>query len=128
MFKRTTKILIVMLLTISMTMPIANVKAYEENYERNVMPARDYDNFDDNFNRLEKSNLGKIARELENLDYSDDRPELSDDDYDLIDDIREIRNYWCHQCYLDFVYINNNIYLFKAFKIRISVPIICLKS
>ena len=65
-------------------------------------------NFDDNFNRLEKSNLGKIARELENLDYSDDRPELSDDDYDLIDDIREIRNYWCHQCYLDFVYINNN--------------------
>lgn len=65
-------------------------------------------NFDDNFNRLEKSNLGKIARELENLDYSDDCPELSDDDYDLIDDIREIRNYWCHQCYLDFVYINNN--------------------
>lgn len=50
MFKRTIKTLIVMLLTISMTMPIANVKAYEENYERNVMPARDYDKFDDNFN------------------------------------------------------------------------------
>lgn len=63
--------------------------------------------FDDNFRRLEKSNLGKIARELEDLDYSDDFPELSEDDYDLIDEIREIRNYWCHQCYIDFMYINN---------------------
>lgn len=64
--------------------------------------------FNENFRRLEKSNLGKIASELENLDYSDNCPELSEDDYDLIDDIREIRNYWCHQCYLDFVYIYND--------------------
>ena len=57
MFKRTIKTLIVMLLTISMTMPIANVKAYEENYERNVMPARDYDKFDDNFNVNQSNSL-----------------------------------------------------------------------
>lgn len=49
-----------------------------------------------------------IVKELEDLDHSDDCPELSDYDYDLIDDIRKIRNYWCHQCYLDFVYIKNN--------------------
>ena len=86
---------------------IQQVQCIEFNLRR-TYAAMHEGNFDDNFNRLEKSNLGKIARELENLDYSDDRPELSDDDYDLIDDIREIRNYWCHQCYLDFVYINNN--------------------
>ena len=86
---------------------IQQVQCIEFNLRR-TYAAMHEGNFDDNFNRLEKSNLGKIARELENLDYSDDRPELSDDDYDLIDDIREIRNYWCHQCYLDFVYKNNN--------------------
>ena len=74
MFKRTIKTLIVMLLTISMTMPIANVKAYEENYERNVMPARDYDKFDDNFKLtgrydmfeiIEDEELGYVARQIE---------------------------------------------------------------
>ena len=65
-------------------------------------------NFQSNFQSLSKANLGKIARELEDLDYSDDCPELSEDDYDTIDEIRNIRNYWCHQCYLDFVYIQDN--------------------
>lgn len=65
-------------------------------------------NFNVNLQSLNKANLGKIARELENLDYSDDYPELSEDDYDTIDEIRNIRNYWCHQCYLDFVYIQDN--------------------
>ena len=62
MFKRTIKTLIVMLLTISMTMPIANVKAYEENYERNVMPARDYDKFDDNFNVNQSNSLVRSSQ------------------------------------------------------------------
>jgi uncharacterized protein YjdB len=61
-FKRTIKTLIVMLLTISMTMPIANVKAYEENYERNVMPARDYDKFDDNFNVNQSNSLVRSSQ------------------------------------------------------------------
>lgn len=65
-------------------------------------------NFQSNLQSLSKANLGKIARELKDLDYSDDCPELSEDDYDTIDEIRNIRNYWCHQCYLDFVYIQDN--------------------
>lgn len=64
--------------------------------------------FRDNLDSMSRANLGKIARELEELDYSDDCPELSEDDYELIDEIREIRNYWCHQCYLDYVYISND--------------------
>ncbi len=72
--------------------------------------------FKSNFNTLEKANLGKIARELENLDYSDDCPELSESDYRIIDDIREIRNYWCHQCYLDYIYISNDSQRERAFQ------------
>lgn len=85
---------------------IQQVQSIEFNLRR-TYAAMCEGNFEDNFRRLEKSNLGKIARELEDLDYSDDCPELSEDDYDLIDEIREIRNYWCHQCYIDFMYINN---------------------
>ena len=64
--------------------------------------------FEKNFGTLSKANLGKIARELRELDHSDNFPELSDEDYKVIDEIRIIRNYWCHQCYLDFVYIQDN--------------------
>ena len=53
-------------------------------------------------------NLGKIATALEELDNSDDMPEFSDEEYNTIDEIREIRNYWCHQYYLDFIYIENH--------------------
>ena len=59
-------------------------------------------NFNNNLRSVEKMNLGKIARELEELDNSDDMPEFSEEEYNTIDEIREIRNYWCHQCYLDF--------------------------
>ena len=30
-------------------------------------------------------------------------------EYEQLDRIREIRNYWAHQCYLDYVYISNNL-------------------
>ena len=73
-------------------------------------------NFKSNLKSVEKMNLGKIARELENLDYSDDMPEFTEKEYETIDEIREIRNYWCHQCYLDFVYIENNYEREKAFQ------------
>ena len=40
------------------------------------------------------------------LDHSDGNPWLSETEYDQLDRIRELRNYWCHQCYLDYIYIN----------------------
>ncbi len=52
--------------------------------------------------------MGKIATALEELDNSDDMPEFSDEEYNTIDEIREIRNYWCHQYYLAFIYIENH--------------------
>ena len=79
-----------------------------ENNLRVIYAAMCKGNFKSNIQSLNKANLGKIARELEKLDYSDDFPELSQDDYEVINEIRIIRNYWCHQCYLDFVYIQDN--------------------
>lgn len=65
-------------------------------------------NFDSNLDTLEKVNLGTIIRKLKELDYSDDHPDLSKQDYLLLEQIREIRNYWCHQCFLDYVYIQDD--------------------
>ncbi len=73
-------------------------------------------NFKSNLKSVEKMNLGKIARELEGLDNSDDMPEFTEEEYNTIDKIREIRNYWCHQCYLDFMYIQNDYERETAFQ------------
>ena len=35
-------------------------------------------------------------------------PDLKDSDYKPLDEIREIRNYRCHQCYIDYVYISDD--------------------
>ena len=87
-----------------------------ENNLKIIYSAMRKGNFSNNFKRVQKMNLGKIARELEELDYSDDMPEFSNEDYNTIDEIREIRNYWCHQCYLDFIYIANNCERERAFQ------------
>ena len=63
---------------------------------------------ENNMKRVETMNLGAIIYELQELDNSDGNPDLSDDDYDLLHEIREFRNYWCHQCYIDYVYIQND--------------------
>lgn len=76
-----------------------------ENDLRIIYAAMKSGDFDDNFDDLEKANLGRIIKELKRLDRSDGHPDLAEDDYELIDQIREIRNYWCHQCYLDFIYV-----------------------
>lgn len=64
--------------------------------------------FDDNLDLLDNANLGKTIKKLKQIDYSDGNPDLSESDYKLLDEIREIRNYWCHQCFLDYVYIQDD--------------------
>ena len=63
--------------------------------------------FCDNFESIEKSNLGKIIAELKKIGNESDDLNLTEEDYRLLDEIREIRNYWCHQCYLDYIYIQD---------------------
>ena len=61
--------------------------------------------FDKNLDALEKVNLGSMIKKVKELDYSDGHPDLTKRDYMLLEKIREIRNYWCHQCFIDYVYI-----------------------
>ena len=87
-----------------------------ENNLKIIYAAMHKGNFRSNLKSVEKMNLGKIARELEELDNSDNLPDFSEEEYTTIDEIREIRNYWCHQCYLDFVYIENDYEREQAFQ------------
>ena len=68
-------------------------------------------NFDDNlelaFDNRKISGLGTIIKMLEKLDFSDNKPYLSKQDYKLLKDLAEDRNYFCHQCARDFMYEKN---------------------
>lgn len=86
---------------------IQQVQCTEFNLKR-IYSAMKNGDFNDNFDDLKNSNLGVIARKLKDLDYSDNFPEFTKEEYKTIDDIRKIRNYWCHQCYLDYIYIQND--------------------
>lgn len=67
-------------------------------------------NFDVNLQEIEDSPLGPVLKKLENLDNSDGNPHLSTGDYDLLDQIRDIRNHWAHKAYTKFVYSKNSLY------------------
>ena len=63
--------------------------------------------FCDNFESIERLNLGRIIVDLKKISSEAEYLNLTEEDYRLLDEIREIRNYWCHQCYIDYVYIQN---------------------
>lgn len=69
-------------------------------------------NFDDNlelaFDNRKISGLGTIIKMLEKLDFSDNKPYLLKQDYKLLKDLAEDRNYFCHQCARDFMYEKNH--------------------
>lgn len=73
------------------------------------------DKFSESMDMLETSNLGRTLIELKKLDYSDGVLDLPAEGYELLNNIREIRNYWCHQCYLDYIYINDEVKKEKTF-------------
>ena len=53
---------------------------------------------------IEKWTLGKTLNELQELDNSDGHPYFSYGDYELLNSIKDIRNYYAHECYTKFVY------------------------
>ena len=60
--------------------------------------------FDENYEIVAEQPLGPVLKKLESLDNSDGNPYLSGQDYELLDDIRDIRNHWVHKAYTMFVY------------------------
>lgn len=72
--------------------------------------------FYDNYSYVENFPLGKLLKNLHELDQELGYSKLKEKDYDLLNHIREIRNYWCHQCYIDFHYIEDSQEHGKAFQ------------
>ena len=72
--------------------------------------------FYDNYSGVENFPLGKLLKSLHEMDQELGYSKIKEKDYELLNQIREIRNYWCHQCYIDFHYIEDPQGHDKAFQ------------
>lgn len=72
--------------------------------------------FYDNYSDVENAPLGKLLKSLHEMDQELGYSKIKEKDYELLNNIREIRNYWCHQCYIDFHYIEEPQAHEKAFQ------------
>ena len=64
-------------------------------------------NVGENHSKLEKKTLGQVVSMLKKLDKSSGEQFISDDDYNFLKQMTEKRNYWCHVCYRDCMYVEN---------------------
>lgn len=76
--------------------------------------------FYDNYSNVENFPLGKLLKSLREMDQELGYSKIKENDYELLNQIREIRNYWCHQCYIDFHYIEDPEVHEKAFQETVS--------
>ncbi len=66
---------------------------------------------------LDTLTFGQIVKKLKQLDNSDGKPELSVSGYNFLEQMAQKRNFWCHECYREFVYIGNWEYLSEFAKV-----------
>lgn len=64
----------------------------------------------DNLEKVEKWTLGKCVAELKKLDFSDNKPYISANDYNFLKQMKDKRNHWCHQAYQNFMYNEQFLY------------------
>lgn len=64
----------------------------------------------DNFEMLkaQRWTFGETLVELKKLDYSDNNPYLALDDYEYLRKLTGKRNHWCHEAYINFVYLGDD--------------------
>lgn len=67
-------------------------------------------NISNHLNDIDNKTLGAMIRMLEQLDYSDNKPYISRGDYEFLKKICDKRNYWAHQAFADFIYLENAFY------------------
>lgn len=60
--------------------------------------------FNQNVRLVNNIALGPVLIELEQLDNSDKNPVLSAEDYKLLKQIKDVRNWLVHKAYMDFMY------------------------
>lgn len=71
--------------------------------------------FNDNYSLVSNAPMGKMLKEFKELDKELGYSKIKEKDYELLDKIREMRNYWCHRCYIDFHYIEDEKEHYEAF-------------
>lgn len=71
--------------------------------------------FDDNYSFVSNAPMGRMLKEFKELDKELGYSKIKEKDYELLDKIREMRNYWCHRCYIDFHYIEDEKEHYEAF-------------
>ncbi|MBO4623363.1 MAG: hypothetical protein J5691_05680 [Bacilli bacterium] len=62
---------------------------------------------DENIDDIETITLGQMINRLRDLDYSDDKPYISKEDYNFLSQICKNRNHWAHMVFIKFMYIPN---------------------
>lgn len=60
--------------------------------------------FDENYDTILDAGLGKIINALKQVDTD---YLISDDDYNFLSQIKNNRNYWAHNNFLDFIYFKD---------------------
>ena len=65
-----------------------------------------------------KWNFGNILNKLKVLDNKTGNENLiSNDDYNFLKQMKDKRNFWCHKCFIEFIYSKNWMYSNKYLKI-----------
>ena len=62
-------------------------------------------NLDSNIKIVENKSLGTVLALLKTLDNSDQKPYFHQEDYSLLYEIKDIRNWLVHKSYMEFVYL-----------------------
>lgn len=63
--------------------------------------------FDKNYAAVRRDSLGQVLIALRELDESDGRPFISATDYDFLLRMKNKRNHWCHEAYVNFIYVDD---------------------
>ena len=60
-----------------------------------------YGDFEEITKRVENDTMGELIRKVRFMTKERNVYLISKEDFDVLEEIRDERNYWCHQCYLD---------------------------
>ena len=65
-------------------------------------------NFERNLAYVKNKALGQVLVELEEIDICNVNPYFSVRDYELLGEIKDIRNFWVHKGYASFIYLQED--------------------
>lgn len=77
----------------------------------------------ENINLVKRETLGTVLVALSALDNSDGNPIFSNRDYAILKQIKNARNFIAHQCYVDFLYLNDDDFYKKFSENRQKIEV-----